>query len=283
MRPPTAPTARERRARPSRWSSVGTRTVRRTVVSAGVLVMTLAATACGPSVPTDPPGEPAGPPTAATTPGTPSTPSSTPRSSTDPEAALRTRLADALRSEDPVSAGVVADATTQLAVVDAPWLPDWQVVDVQVRRMPHPQRFSVGLSAAGQARYLTGKPANFSAMVQAARIRVTSETAVALTRTFLDATRTFTRWSYRVDSVGDIEWRPGLTAAEQQQRDAVEKTYAHRVSALRATPAGDGWTLTAWMVDGNTLVRHDLSITADGATTDVPTVVARDLPVPDSV
>ena len=196
---------------------------------------------------------------------------------------MRTRLTDALRTDDPLSAGAVADRSTGLGVLETDWLPGWQVVDVQVRRLPHPQRFFVGLSADGRARYLSGKPGNFAAMLADARIRVGSETAVALARTFLDTTRTFQRWSYRVEGVDAIEWRPDLTPAEQRVRDSVTQSYAHPIAPPRAAPAGDGWTLTAWMVDGSTLVRHDLTLASDGQTTDQVTVVARDLPVPDSI
>lgn len=197
---------------------------------------------------------------------------------------MRTRLAEALRADDPVSAGAVTNATTRLDVVDTGWLPGWQVVDVTVRSMPHPQRFYVGLSEDGRARYLSGQPQSFDAMVTDARIRVgEARTAIAVGETFLDATRTFQRYSERVEDLGRVEWRPGLSPAEESARDRVLHTYGDAVRAPRATPAGDGWTLSVWMVDGSTLVRHDLTVAVDGAVTDVPEVVARDLPVPESV
>ncbi len=37
------------------------------------------------------------------------------------------------------------------------------------------------------------------------------------------------------------------------------------------------------MIDGSTLVRHDLTVAAGGTVTDTAAVVARDLPVPESV
>jgi hypothetical protein len=255
---------------------------RGSLAAAGLLL--LLATACSPADPgpTGPTTGNASPsvPVTPSTPGTPSGPS-TPDPTSDPEAALRTQLAEALRATDPASAGAVANPKTALDVVATGWLPGWQVVDVNVRSMPHPRRFYVGLSEAGQAQYLSGRPQAFDAMVTDARIRVGSgRTAVAVGTTFLDATRTFQRYAERVEDLDGVSWRKDLSPAEQQVRDEVLRTYGDQVRAPRATPDGDGWTLTAWMVDGTTLVRHDLAVAARGTVTDTATVVARDLPVP---
>lgn len=260
------------------------RAVRRAPLALAGLLL-LAATACSPADPgpTDPTTDA---PTVSPAPSAPSTPTpsgtpSTPPPTSDPEAAVRTRLAEALRADDPVSAGAVANPTTRLDVVTTAWLPGWQVVDVNVRSMPHPRRFFVGLSEAGQAQYLSGRTQSFDAMVTDARIRVgDGRTAVAVGSTFLDTTRTFQRYAERVEDLDRVTWRKDLGPAEQQARDDVLRTYGDQVRPPRATPDGDGWTLTAWMLDGSTLVRHDLAVAARGTVSDTATVVARDLPVP---
>jgi hypothetical protein len=252
----------------------------------GLLLLGVSAcssSATEPAEPADPPSSVGSLPTHTPT-GTPGTGPSSPRPTHDPEAAVRTQLADALRTTNPVNAGAVAQPTTRLDVVATDWLPGWQVVDVTVRSVPHPRRFSVGLSADGVTRHLSGKPQNFDAMLTDARIRVgAARTAVAVGETFLDSTRTFQRYSERVEDLGRVEWNADLSPAERSARDRVLQTYGDQVQAPRATPAGDGWTLTAWMVDGNTLVRHDLTIAANGTVTDAAEVVVRDLPVPESV
>lgn len=251
---------------------------------AGLLLLALVACSAPGSGPTDPPSTAGSPPVLATPPATPGTSPSGPRPTNDPEAALRTRLADALRTDDPVGAGQVAQTSTALDVVDTGWLPGWQVVDVRVRSMPHPRRFYVGLSEDGRAEHLSGQPQRFDAMVTDARIRVrVGTTAIAVGETFLDSTRTFQRYSERVEDLGRVGWGPGLSPAEQDARDRVLETYGPQVRAPRATPAGEGWTSTFWMVDGSSLVRHDLTVAANGTVTDAPEVVARDLPVPESV
>jgi len=178
----------------------------------------------------------------------------------------------------------VASAMTRLDVVATDWLPGWQAIDANVRSTPHPRRFYVGLSDDEEARYLSGKPHTFDAMVADARTRVgTARTAVAVGETFLDVTRTFRRCSERVEDLGRVEGSSDISPTDRSARDRVVQAYGTQVRAPRATPAGDGWTLTAWMVDGSTLVRHDLTVVADGAVTDAAEVVARDLPVPETV
>lgn len=248
-------------------------------------LLLLVATACSPAdpAPTSPTTGSATPNaqvTPATTPGTPSTSLPT----ADQEAAVRTRLAEALRADDPVAADAVADPTTRLDVVATDWLPGWQVVDVNVRTVPHPRRFFVGLPEDGQARYLSGRPQAFDAMTADARVRVGSgRTAVAVASTFLDATRTFERYAQRVEDLGEVSWRSDLSPTEQQTRDDVLRRYGDLVRPPQATPEGDGWALTIWMVDGSTLVRHDLAVAPAGTVTDSAKVVTRDLPVPWSV
>lgn len=249
-------------------------------------LLLLAVSACSPTgtEPTEPPSTAGSPPASVTPRETPTTRPSSPPPTKDPEAALRTRLAEALQTTDPASARSVAKPATRLDVVGTDWLPGWQVVDVNVRSMPHPRRFYVGLSEDGRARYLSGQPQSFDAMVADARIRVGAErTALAVGVTFLDATRTFERYSSRVEDLNRIGWSPDLSPTEQSARDRVVQKYGDQVRAPRATPAGDGWTLTFWMVDGSTLVRHDLTVAANGAVMDAAEVVARDLPVPESV
>lgn len=233
-------------------------------------LLLLAVVAC--SAPGSGPGEP------------PSTSPSSPRPTYDPDAALRTRLADALRADHRPSADLVARPSTALDVLRTGWLPGWQVVDVTVRSLPHPRRFFVGLSEDGRAEPLTGQPQRFAAMVTDAGVRVRAGTAaVDVGATFLDTTRTLLRYSERVEDLSRVRWKTHLSPAERAIHDRVLTTYGPQVRAPRATPAGDGWTATFWMVDGSTLVRHDVTVGADGAVTDVPEVVARDLPVPVTV
>ena len=55
-----------------------------------------------------------------------------------------------------------------------------------------------------------------------------AEVATDIGPVFLDSTRDFRTYAYRIDSVDDIEWLPEPTAAQQATRDQVMKTYQTR-------------------------------------------------------
>ena len=216
------------------------------------------------------------------TPTNPSTPGST--GTADPRPDLRARLADALRPVDPQSADLVAEPVSTLSVVPTDWLPGWQVVDVQNARLAHPRRFFAGLSPDGTVAYLTGHPEAFDAMVRAAGVRVDDAgTAGRLVAAHLDSTRAFRTYFYRVASTADIAWLPDPTADQRRARHRLERAYADRVAEPSLRRSGDGWTLHVWMVDGQTLVDHTVTVAADGGVADEARVAERDLPVPVSV
>lgn len=245
--------------------------VRRTVPATAMLIMVaLAACSSGDPAPpsTDPPA---------------STPPST-SSRVDAQADLRTRLAAALRDQHSVSADVVARPLTTLAPVDAPWLSGAEIVDVTNSELAHPRRFYAAIGAEGIGFVLTGRPDDFNALAATTTTQVDSApTAQSVADTYLDSTRDFTKWSYRVAGVDDIEWLPQLTGAQQTERTEIERTYATKITKPTASRAGDDWQLTAWMVDGLRLVRHDLTLSRGGAVTDKITTAYDGLPVPDSV
>ena len=101
----------------------------------------------------------------------------------------------------------------------ADWLTGWQILDAVNNTPPHPQRFYVALSAQGRVEVLTGKPEAFSAVLHDAGVQVDSaEVASSVGEVFLDSTRDFRAFAYRIDSVYDIKWLPKPTAAEEAAR-----------------------------------------------------------------
>lgn len=98
---------------------------------------------------------------------------------------------------------------------------------------------------------------------------------------FLDTTRDFRAYAYRVERVADIEWRPQLTATEQGERDRVVAGYGTQVRPPSAERSADGgWRVVVWMVQGHDLVRHELDVATARPLTDRPTTLVADLPVP---
>lgn len=141
-----------------------------------------------------------------TTPG--SAPSSVGSSSpTDgpEEGDVSTRLADAVRPQDPGLADLVTADGTTVTPLDTPWLTGWQVLDVLARGGSHGSRAYVALSDDDEAVVLAGAPEAFADVLARADVRIEDEaTAVAVVDTYLDATRSFRQWSQRIASFDEV-------------------------------------------------------------------------------
>lgn len=250
----------------------------RTVGLLAALVLAGLLTGCGPDASPAPGSSPSPTSSATQSPASPST------GPTNEEGTVRERLATGLQATSPVNAALVADAQTTLTPIAAPWLPGWQLLDVQNLTPPHPRRFAAALSENGEARVLAGKPEQFNAVVDSAGVRVEeARVATSVAATFLDTTRTFASYSYRIASVDDIKWRPNLDATQQGVKAKVERTYGDKVTTREAHQAGDNWQVELWTIDGTQLVRHELTVAANGSTRDQPVTVVGDLPVPASL
>lgn len=217
------------------------------------------------------------------TPGSTPPPTDPPSSppSNGQEGDLRTRLARALQPVSPDTATLVEDGRTTLTEVPAEWLDGWLLIDVLHYGANHPRRVYVALSDTDEVQLLTGRPDAFNAVVRGSE--PTADTAADVARTFLDTTRDFRKWSYRVEQVGDIKWLPKPTAAQAEARDKLIKELGSRITAPRPVADGDAWSVTLWTVTGTSLVQHDLTVRGDGTVEDTAVVAVTDLPVPDSM
>lgn len=237
----------------------------RAVLAGAALVLSATLTACGPGAP-----EPGETPTTTTGPSVTSSP-------TD----VRGRLVSALQGTSPAYARLVENPQTTLTPVPADWLSGWQILDVLNETPPHPRRVFVALATDGRTEVLTGKPEAFSTVLVDAGVEIDSaEAAVAVGAVFLDTTRSFRAYGYRIDSVTDIDWVPTATATEKAARDELVSTYRDKIKPAQAAESGDGWQVTVWMVSGRDLVRHELGLASGTAVTDQVTTVEKDIPVP---
>lgn len=228
----------------------------RAVLAFGLLVATITLAACGGdrTNPSDPPGH---------------------------SGDLRARLATALRPGSPATADLVEDRQTTLTPVEADWLSGWQIVDVINSTGPHPRRFYAALSDGGPVEVLTGRQDAFSTVLVGAGAQIGSaDVAASVAAVFLDSTRDFQVWAYRIERVEDIQWRPKLTPEETGARDALLATYRDQVKPPQSEGSPEGWVVTVWMVDGLDLVRHTLGIASGIAITDQVEMAAKDIPVP---
>lgn len=224
----------------------------------------------------------------ACTPGAGPTSSPSPTSTSSavatPDASdVRGRLALGLRDISPVSSRLVSDPQTTLDPVPASWLTGWQILDVQNLTGTHPRRFYAALADDNRVLVLTGQPASFSTLLTESGGPVaTAAVAAEVASVFLDSTRAFVTYSYRIESVDDIAWRPTLDAEQQRARDEVVSTYGTQIAPAQAKQASSGWTVSVWTVSDTDLVRHQVRIGSDRTVTDTTETLASDLPVPAS-
>ena len=128
---------------------------------------------------------------------------------------------------------------------------------------------------------LSGRPDAMSAVLTDAGVKIDSaDRAAEVAGTFLDVTRDFKVFAYRVDGVDDIKWMPRPSAAEQARRDALVEDYRGRIEPPEVAESGDGWQVTVWMVQGRDLMTHDLGLASGVAVTDKAETVEKEIPVP---
>lgn len=198
---------------------------------------------------------------------------------------MRSQLAAGLEQANrPTNAKLVSKETTKLTPVNTAWLTGWQVIDVESTGTPHAQRFYAGLAEDGAVQLLSGRPAGFNEMVTAAGATADSgEVATEIAQTYLDSSRDFSVWSYRIQDLSEVKWRTTMTPEQTKIKENTENAWSSKVTAPEPAAAGDGWRLTLWEIKGVDLVRHDLVIGADGQVQDSAVVVAPQLPVPASL
>lgn len=208
-------------------------------------------------------------------------PTGTPTIDGPQEGDVSTRLADAVRADDPALADLVTADGTTVTPLDTPWLTGWQVLDVLARGGSHGSRAYVALSDEDRAVVLAGAPEAFVDVLAQAAVRVEdATTAAAVVDTYLDATRSFQQWSQRVASFDEVQLRPKLDADAQAVVDAARATLEGQVAPTTATATADGFDVVAWVQDGGTISRHTVRLTGDGALEDSAQDVVTDLPVP---
>jgi hypothetical protein len=194
---------------------------------------------------------------------------------------VRARLVAGLQGTSPTKARLVEQGETSLTPVAAAWLPGWQILDVQNNTAPHPQRFFVALPDSGRAEVLSEQPNTFSTVLVDAGVRIDSaDLAAEVGGVFLDVTRDFRSYAYRINRIDDIAWVPRPSAAEQAARNKLIETYGSEIEPPHAVESDEGWLVTVWMVQGRDLVIHDLGIASATPITDQVQTVEEDIPVP---
>ncbi|HEY3687767.1 MAG TPA: hypothetical protein VGL93_32320 [Streptosporangiaceae bacterium] len=200
---------------------------------------------------------------------------------TDPDSGVRSAIVSGLRAQGHEAEADIAAGKADVTPEPAAFLGGgWRIYRVDGNG-PDAVQFSVGTGPGGKVMLLTGAPAAFGLMTDAAGTRVrTPAAATAVVRVFLRVTRRTDVLSYAVDRVGQIRFRPGLSGTDAAHRDAIVRRYRSVIGPPRARTAAGGFAVTAYSVRDRGLLRHRMDVAVDGAVTDHAKALVTDLPVP---
>lgn len=238
-------------------------------VAGASMALAFSLTACGANDPA---------PTGATS-STPTTSSSSQTTATTVGDPVRDAIIASMQGQSPTIAELARneDATVRELPVSA--LKGWKVLELSLATPPRPRRATIGLADDGRAVILMGQPASFATVVEGAQV-TTDQQALELVQAYVESTGNLAQPSYPVKSFDEVKFLPKPNADQAAQIAAAKKDHGSSVTAPSASKSAAGWTVVSWWATGRQLVKHEVTVAADGTLTDAPTVVADRLPVP---
>lgn len=179
------------------------------------------------------------------------------------------------------AATVVRDtADTTVEQLDTPYLSDWSIYQFD-QQGPGGEIQHIVATDGQESVLLRAAPDAFADVLRADGVTVDDDAvAIDVARDYLYTTRPTDFHAYLVEGVDDIQLRTDATDADRAE---LEDQLGDVIAPPRAEPAADGgYEVTAFVVHGNVLERHVVTV-GDGAIDAQVEIVAEDLPVPFSL
>lgn len=250
-----------------------TRTIRaRGVLTVGALGLVLVLTGCGgaDTEPTD--TEPTD-----TVAVTAETPDETPPATGGSD--VHTRLANALVEEAPLLSRQILAAKPRLEEHALPeQITGWQAFEVIREDSPNIPPAVVAINDEDRAMVLSAQPENFTVLTAGISV-ADAEQATALAAGFLELTRDRSRLGYPIASFDDLRWADRLNADQVAVQAQAERELADGMHGPQVSETADGWVVTSWAGDQDTIVRHETTVARDGTVSDRATTMAEALPL----
>ena len=189
-------------------------------------------------------------------------------------------LSTALQGVNPEAAALANDARTTITAYPAPFLRRYAIYSVLHKNPHHPVMFFVAYATGQSAYLLTDAPDDFIHMARADGVSIDSpETAADYADAYLDTTRSMDKLFYRIGTAAEVRFRPELDDEETHAKDEFLRQYESVIKPSEAVATTSGFDVTVYAIREQALERHVLSVTRDGQTNDVETVLAEDLPL----
>lgn len=155
---------------------------------------------------------------------------------------------------------------TRIEPVECPGLSKFGVYSIKHLSPYKPILHYIGYAEGERAFVLDEDPETFLKMAAADTVRLSSAAdAAAYGAAFVTVTRPLTRLTYIVESAADVRFRPRLSEAEQQQRDAFQAKYGATITPPTAEVDGSGFRVVVYLVVEQALRRLVLHISKAGA------------------
>ena len=192
----------------------------------------------------------------------------------------RDRIATLLEAQDLSQAAEdVRASDTEVATLDTPYLDGWAIH--RFDRFADRDVQHVVAASDDEAVLLRAAPEVFVAVLEADDVVVDdADTAVAVTRDYLFATRPTDLRSYLVEDVDDLELRSDVS---DQDREGLRAELDDVLAPPQVEEDGDTLTVTAFVLYADQIERREVTFVDGLLQDDDVAVVAEGLPVPPSL
>lgn len=194
--------------------------------------------------------------------------------------ALRTDLRERLRSLVPEIADGLSRPSSEVALLDLPFLRGAKVYKLLLRSPVHAVRVYVGLTAGGGTIVLDPDLGAFIRLAQGGQVAILNEgTAIAYAQAALEIGRNQDELFYGVTNVDDLWFRDPLSPEDESTRNAIRLSYGDRIRPPHAQRMEYGFLVEAYYARQGTLELHRTFVTASGGLDDQVEICERDLPL----
>lgn len=179
---------------------------------------------------------------------------------------IRKKLSKALSKLNATYADAVATDTSDVDPYPAPFLKQHKIYLV-VSYPPNPQiGYYVGYAPGEkEAHILTGSPEAYVSMAKEDGVTIDSpEKAAEYVKAALEVTRSMSGLVYVAESVDGVRFQGNLDDDEEKLKKAFKEKYRSRIKPPYAEPAGDGYHVTAFVVENDIVYRHSVIVSKEG-------------------
>lgn len=189
-------------------------------------------------------------------------------------------LGQRLRPIDPRVSELALKATTEISLIDTPYLSDSKVYKLLGREPLHPSLEYVGLGRDGAAILLTSNQEAIIKFAQADPIQLENEaSAIAYALAVLEISRDLLVFAYVVQDVQDVWFRDPLSEEEAWSRNAFQTVYRGRIRPPGAQSLEFGYLIDVFYVRQSNLENHHIFVTPTGGFDNQISVLERELPL----